>query len=489
MAACAALYVAVTGFLAWRLPLWRDEIYTLRTTARGPWQAARTALTFDLQAPGYFVLEAVWRAAFPQPLVARVPSIVFGAAAVVLGSAILVRVVPSLRAGWGAALMASSPLIIWAGTEARWYSLVVSLAACFTLLAIRVHLEGWTRGRLWLVLCGVACLYVQYYLGFLLLAAGVGLLLARPRELRPFILEMLAVLVLAAPLLSVVAQQLALRTGDGPQRSVSLAGLLFSVETNLAQLAFGTTALSGQGALERGLRWVIRLASVAGLAGVVWRTRRDTLLRSTSVLVFSLALVPLVIGAVITSLAGLPWYLRYTGAYVAPALVLPVIAASGFGRRAAIASVIALTCAGAYLTFQEHRTLGRWGNSRAVAQALETRAAPGEPILIVPADAVLSIEFYYPGPNRLEPVPRAPTAKVWRFADMMPRGPEDLAAVLQRAGAPASFWLYSDMPEIDQALEDWLTPQWRETEHIRFPGGRYGNGAPAVAHLRHFVRR
>lgn len=488
MGACAALYVALTAFLAWRLPLWRDEIYTLRTTAGGPWEAARTALTFDLQAPGYFVLEAVWRAAFPQPLAARVPSLVFGAAAVAVGAAIFVRVVPSLRAGWGAALMASSPLVVWAGTEARWYSLVVLLAACFTLLTIRVHLEGWTRGRGWLILCGAVSLYVQYYLGFLLLAAGVGLLLARPRELWAFILEMLAVLVLAAPLMAVVAQQLALRAGDGPPRSVSLGGLLFSVESNLAQLAFGTTALAGPGALARSLRWAIRLACLAGIAGAVWRARRDALLRATVVLVASLALFSLVTGELITSLTGLPWYLRYTGAYAAPALVLPVLASTGFGRRAALVTVVVLTCTGAYMTFREHRTLGRWGDSRAVARAIEAEAAPGEPILIVPADALLSIEFYYPGPNKLEPVPRAPTAKVWRFSDMMPRGPEDLAAVLRRAGAPASFWLYSDMPEIDQALVDWLTPAWRESEHLRFPGGRYGNGAPAVAHLRHFVR-
>ncbi len=61
LALVAAAYAAVTGFLAWRLPLWQDEMYTLHTTASGPIEAARKAISVELQPPVYFMADALWR--------------------------------------------------------------------------------------------------------------------------------------------------------------------------------------------------------------------------------------------------------------------------------------------------------------------------------------------------------------------------------------------------------------------------------------------
>jgi hypothetical protein len=338
------------------------------------------------------------------------------------------------------------------------------------------------------VVLGAASLYVQYYSGYVLLAGGAVLLVLRPRELRWYLLEMLAVAALFAPLVASVLQQVGARTGDVGPPSGSLGQVPFSVETGLVQLVVGPRAAHLAGAVGLLARWGLRLAFAGGLLALVRRARREPWAGVALAVTLGLAAVPLAAGYLVALRLGLPWYLRYWGGFAVVALLLPVAMARGLGPRAAMATALLLGAVNASAAWAENRTLGRWGDSRAVARALEGAEAPGEPVLVIPADAVLSMAYYYRGVNRLEPVPRPPRGEVWRSSDMMPRSREDLAAAVRRAGDPASFWLYDDMPEVDGLVEPWLAPGWIPTAHLRFPGGRDGGGGEATAHLRRFVR-
>ncbi len=51
----------VTLPLAWLLNIWQDEAYTLQTTSNGVAYAFHQALSFEQNAPLYFVLISLWR--------------------------------------------------------------------------------------------------------------------------------------------------------------------------------------------------------------------------------------------------------------------------------------------------------------------------------------------------------------------------------------------------------------------------------------------
>jgi len=59
----AAAVFVVAAIVAAHLGTWTDEEYTLATTSRGPLYALEQALDYELQAPVYFVVEAIWREA------------------------------------------------------------------------------------------------------------------------------------------------------------------------------------------------------------------------------------------------------------------------------------------------------------------------------------------------------------------------------------------------------------------------------------------
>jgi hypothetical protein len=488
---CILVYLTVTMVLAYVEPLWRDEVYTLRTTDLLPWAAGRRAITYDLQAPGYFVLEAAWRVIASKPWAARIPSVVFGAAAVAVGARLFTRVVPVLGARWAAVLLATHPVLIWAGTEARWASLAILLGTTFTLLALRVYFEGRARERIFVVLCGAACLYVNYYLGFLLVSVAIAVALTRPRdELARYLVDMCVVALLFLPLASAVLHQIGIRHGAGVRRPVTIQSIGFGVERDTWYLALARDVFASPFSWARAARWGIRVVSLLGLAGLAIHVRRVSTHRfAKCVLVAATAVLSIALGAVVTSMIGLPWYLHYHAIFVVMTLAVPVIIASALGPPAAVVTVVALIASNVAGVVAEHRTLGRCGNSRAVALEIERRVSMREPILVVPADATQSLSLYYTGTKVLHPVPRVPRSDMWTMEDMIPEGAKDLDEAIVRAGNPSALWIYSEFPGIDEMLETWLEPGWKMVDHILVSGGRYSGGRPAVAHLRHFVSR
>jgi hypothetical protein len=75
----ASAYLVVTTFLAWRLNLWRDEMYSLHSTSGSPRFAFDQAIHFELQPPVYFVALALWRSIEASPFFARLFSVLCGA--------------------------------------------------------------------------------------------------------------------------------------------------------------------------------------------------------------------------------------------------------------------------------------------------------------------------------------------------------------------------------------------------------------------------
>jgi hypothetical protein len=481
VALVAGAYAAVSGFLVWRLPLWVDEIYTLHTTAEGPVEAARRALSFELQPPVYFVLEALWRALCSGPLAARVPSTVFGAATVVVGAALAHRLIPGIRARWAALLIATNPFVIWAGSEARCYALVMLLGATICLVFVRVHLEGWSRGRPLLVALAILSLYTQYYLGFVLVAAGgLLLLLRRYREALWYVLEMGVVLVLFLPQIGNMLQQTRSYPSGFTAQPLSIESFLFGTETDIAGLSLPVQWFWGNAdAWTRVLRWGLRLAVGAGIARVFWRGQERQGHYSSLALLALLTVVPYLTGWMLTRAVGVAWLPRYWAGFAVPALLLPVALACQFGPRVTAGALIVLVGGNLIASGVEQGPLAKTEDNRRVARTLERLERDDEPILVTPADRVLSLRFYYGGRNRLIPIPREPSFETYRWEDVYLTSTDVLREALHSAGDPKAAWILTGDIELRRLVGESLAGQWHEDLDLRFAG---------ETSLTHFVR-
>jgi hypothetical protein len=135
----ATIFLVAAVALSGVLPLWLDEILQLMETRDLPVaQMIATLPQHSGSAPlGYLVQHAALRVTGYSPLRARIPSALFGAAAVFVTA--LVGSELGLKRGWlAAALFAVFPLTLRYATESRIYSQALFFSVLSTLIYIRL---------------------------------------------------------------------------------------------------------------------------------------------------------------------------------------------------------------------------------------------------------------------------------------------------------------------------------------------------------------
>jgi 4-amino-4-deoxy-L-arabinose transferase-like glycosyltransferase len=275
--ALAGLYLAVALPLAARLDIWVDEAYTLETTGGGLRHALHQALFFEGQPPLYFLWLALWRTLDGSIFFARLFSVLCGAAALLAVAALSRRWLPELHPGWLTALAGLNPFFFYAALEIRLYALALLLSALLLLLFHDGYLAAEPRraARWGYGIIALAAVYTQYYLGFLLVAGAVALLvLKRWRPLRDYLLAMAAVAVCFAPMLWIVPGQVASQTAAAERASI-VEGVV-SLAGRSQEYVWPTEGL-------RGFRTAARLGFAAALVALVLAGRRAVRRREVAV--------------------------------------------------------------------------------------------------------------------------------------------------------------------------------------------------------------
>jgi hypothetical protein len=197
LVAVAAVAVAIAA----QLGTWTDEEYTLSTTGRGVSYAFGRALGYELQAPLYFVLEALWRELNASLLWARLPSLACGFGLFFVFLRAGRRVAPSVNPVPFAALASLNPFVVFAAFEIRLYALALVLAGVMWLAFDAGFVDGSSRrARVAFVCASIAAVYVQYFLGFALAGYACTLLVRRPRAFVAYALTCLPIVLAALPL-------------------------------------------------------------------------------------------------------------------------------------------------------------------------------------------------------------------------------------------------------------------------------------------------
>ncbi len=169
--------------------LFGDELSTYYTVAgHGLGRTLRIVESDqELTPPLYYVL--AWLAARlgDTPEALRLPSLLAGIAAIPLTYLLGLRTVGRRAAIVGAALVATSPFLIFYSTEARAYSLMLLLGLVSTLTLLRALDHG--RPRWWAAYAVSSCaaLYTHYTVVFVLAGAFAWACFTRPGARRPLL--------------------------------------------------------------------------------------------------------------------------------------------------------------------------------------------------------------------------------------------------------------------------------------------------------------
>lgn len=190
------------------LPLWGDELFTLRTVQQRLPQMFET-LQNDIHPPLYFLAQRYWIRIplFPDLVVRlRVLSAIF---ALMASAYALWFFLPRLtrRAGlWFCAILALSPCLILYGRMARSYSLqlLVSLIAIHQLLRL-LKSPAETKLAIWFGLALALALYTHYTPGASIATAGSLVLLIRARSLKPVLIANGVALLAYSPWIATLA--------------------------------------------------------------------------------------------------------------------------------------------------------------------------------------------------------------------------------------------------------------------------------------------
>jgi hypothetical protein len=221
------------------------------------------------------------------------------------------------------------------------------------------------------------------------------------------------------------------------------------------------------------LRRVFRLALLAGALAIAWKHRRNLAALSLPGLLAIVTAAAFLLGRTLTTIASTPWDTRHWLGLLIPALLLPVAIARAIGPRTLEATVVVLLVGSSAASIDSNHGLAKAGDSERVARTLERIGIPGEPVLIVPADNVLSLAYYYGGPNQLVPVPRAPSLETYRHDNLFPSSATEVHEALEPLGSPTVVWVYVDGARAAGEMSRFLAGDWREDRRLPFWDGAW----------------
>lgn len=396
---CIAAHLVIVLPLAWKLNLWLDEAWTLKTTANtgALWTEAIYA---ERQAPLYFFLLAAWRLMLGESLfAARLFSICCTVAVIFVFNKLAKRLLPETCANYATAFFALHPFLIWAALEARVYALVV----LFSVLLLLFWHKGYAAeeenkgAHVVYILLAIIGLYAYYYLGFLLVANAIALVvLRRWKNLKSYLWQMVLVGIGIAPLLFIIKLQFS-ATADYVRPDSNLIEGVRLVWQHFLNFVLPAELSS----FAKVRLWLIR-ALIAVLIFVLIKNKAR-----------NLSLQTLALGAIVAVLSAFFVAIHYllgvdyletrhiTPLFVPVALFLASLLFDVVPRRWLISVAVLLAVFYSATLFGIYAPLAKRGDWARISAFIEASEKPDEPIIVFRVYDELPLGFYYQGANRI----------------------------------------------------------------------------------------
>jgi hypothetical protein len=438
----AAIVIVIGVPLSTFLNIWLDEAFTLHTTGAGPRVAWAQAIVFEGQPPLYFVLESIWRTLNESSIAfARYPSVVFAAAAVAVIVGAAGRIAPRVPPHVAALVTAFNPIFIWAAVEMRVYALVILIGAILTWSFYEgfIFVLPSRRAQICYTIVAIAGLYVQYYIGFVLAAQFITLLVLRRRELRAFAVAMGVVAAGFAPFLGVAWMHVR-SSGDFVLRE----SLVHSVH-DMANAVFVFV-------FPHDLNWtgaskIAGFGFAAALLIELWAIGRPAISRSPARAIVVQWLACLAIFSVVFAALGAPAdFLRHVVVLVPPSLLVAFLYLSSFTRQRVLAGNLAVAAFTVFtftsLWSQYHAPLNKLGDWQNVAATLRSGDS-SVPVAVFPAELAFPLAVYLP--QRTIPVPKPMPFSIDYVRATTLSGEAEVSQVLDPVSARSNrLWVVTD---------------------------------------------
>ncbi len=434
-------HLCVTVPLAMILSIWIDEAYSLNASMGDLSFVLQQSREVEMQPPFYFVLLWAWRLIHPSIGFARMLSVVIAVCALVATHAAARRWIRGISPAWTVGPLAFNTYTLYAATEIRPYALVLLWAALLLVFFYDGYLaEKPRRSARWFhAAVSLAALLTYYYLGFLLAAGAVALIVGRRwRNLRDYVLWMAFVgLLFLKPFIDTSSH-------IESSRIETLPGLLRSVEFVVASFASFPFALYS---FESVVRWSALAVIIGTTAVAIWMQRRRTTPEARALWAFT-GTVGLFYILVVMVVMGEEIRPRHMLAALLPTIFSIVSAAAGAGQyRRIFLTAWAIAAIGftGVASVKQFSPLAKGGDFKRVAKYIEANEKPGQSIAIVVANAENPLSYYYRGTSELVGVPRRDALtqfepKLWRL-DSEEEVRAKLASLLSDEG---EAWIFTD---------------------------------------------
>ena len=196
------LHLLITIPLSYFLNTWYDEASTLITSSQTISYAVHRSIQFELQPPFYYIFLNVWRQADSSYFFARLLSIIFSSASIVISFILIKKYLKIEKPEYVTLLIAINPFLIYYATEIRPYTMLIFLSVTLIFLMYEIYLSDnkFIVARVLYILLSIISLHTQYYMGFILVGIGFSILIYGGwGKFRTYLIDMIL------PMLSLVA--------------------------------------------------------------------------------------------------------------------------------------------------------------------------------------------------------------------------------------------------------------------------------------------
>lgn len=430
------------GVLGWIMDIRFDEAFTLETTSRGFLHAIKQAIEFEQQAPLYFALLSLWRRVDLSIFFARSFSLLFYPISIWLAAEAAKRYLKNIDPLVIASAFAVHQLIFWATLDIRLYAMITAISAAMLVMFYDGYFSEKPErsARLAFLALAIVALHTQYYLGFQLVAFAAALAVsAKWQPLKRYLAGMFVVAVTFIPMAFVVVRQAGIVSGhtDFEFTAYDLARELYG---RIIVLFFSIEWIEPDWLKT----WLGRLVISAFGALFLLKLIKERISEDRSLAVF--VGVQLIFFAAAISFVGVqPLQARHMMGLVLPMLLIQFSALSFLkSKKALIAWLAVLIAVNLVFLFNEHKSLAKPGDFRRMAEFVMQNESPGQPVMIVHADAIYPFRNFYRGSNTLDSLPQVNDLTFWSPKNSVFRDREQIAAGFGRWPSAEQFWIVSD---------------------------------------------
>jgi hypothetical protein len=443
-------YLALGLWVSSYFATWSDEEYTLATTGQGVTYAISRAMSYELQAPLYFGVLAGWRELNGSVWFARLFSLLCATAFFFAVAKIGKRIAPDTDPLPFALLVALNPFVVFAALEIRLYALALLISALLWLCYDYGFANGASKlARTGFVLLAIGGTYVQYFLAFMLVGFGCGLVLrGRAKVLVAYIACACVAAAAIVPLVLAAHSQVAGVSGPAPSRFA----LLYLTSLHPWLEFFYPHPYTIQETRIEHVGYAV-LAIAIGICWVLARPRMTRALASVVVVGIAIECVYVVVAVAL----GQRLNDRYFCALYIPVAVAAYALERASTMRPAIPqrlAVGAFALMTALSLVSHYRFLAQNGDWKRVAAYLRLHARPGDLIAIYPGDSLPAFVRQYGGPVRVVPFPRPNPTDHYVIGAVDVDSPGEAHLVFARLEPYRTLWLADAVRCVKERPED-----------------------------------